>query len=122
MCGGNACGILIDIVILIQMTKCRPGNPGPVSIEFHFGAVTLRKEVCHEGVHILCGHALPTLDPLVDLQLELCQDGHDEEIALEIRECFLEQADLELRIAIGLQQMVPDQRLIEIRSYFCHKQ
>src|SRR5687768_12051742 len=96
------------------MPKCCPGNPGALSVELHFRAVALCIEISHERVHIVGGYALAAFDAAMDFQFKLRQQRHDEEVAVEIGEGFLQQTDLKLRIWICLEQMCAHHCLVEI--------
>jgi len=103
------------------MPKRRPGDAHPIAVHVHLVTVAFGEEVCHQRDHVIGREALAAFHPLMRLQLEARQRGHDEEVAVEVGHRLLDEPDLESGVGLRAQQIIPHERLMEVGGHLCHK-
>ena len=95
--------------------RTAPRCPDALVIDLDLAAVPLGKELGHAPDQQVCRQPLTPLHPLVRLTLEAGERRHDEEVAAEVRHRLLEDGELEGRLVQRLEQVRPQQCLVEVR-------
>ena len=96
MGAGDAGGILVDVKIHVHVPELRPGDADPLAVELHLVAIAFLEQVGHQADQDVGVDGLALLGAGMHLQLEACQGGHDEEVAVVVRHGLFDQADLEI--------------------------
>ncbi len=114
---GDAGRVLVDVVVDKEMPEGRPRDTDAVVVKGHLAPISIGKEISHQIDHTLRAEPLPALHPLVNLQLKSRQRGHNEEVPVEVGHSLLDHTDLERHIVAGLEQIVANNGLVEVRGH-----
>src|SRR5690625_5232941 len=114
-CCTDAAGVLERVEGNVQVLELRPGD-GRALIHVQLGSVRFTEQSCRNVVQRVGGKSFPPLDCFVYFEFEAGECRHDEEVAVQVVERFLDDGDLELGVVVLLKQMREQQRLVEVGS------